>query len=166
VNLAEIALLDFENPEEGRTWQPGENDLTGVRTLLDDGTWRYVLLNSDLFAFLANGQRPSVDVCLGATEFVVRITGLVGRRRPVQTDRYYIEIDPPARAGESAAWEQDRPLPPLRFTIPFVDLAFRNSTFSVDDGLWHRSTIPIPVVFTRVGRGEPGTGITFVPDEP
>ena len=42
--------------------------------------------------------------------------------------------------------------------------AFRNTTFAVDDGFFHHSPIPIPVVFTRVGTAPANPRVRFVPD--
>ncbi len=61
-------------------------------------------------------------------------------------------------------WEQDRPLPPFQYRLSFAELAFRNTTFGGDQGFQHHNAIPIPVVFARVGRGEPHEGVQFLAD--
>jgi hypothetical protein len=111
-------------------------------------------------------QRPIIDIAIGeeARKFRVRMTGLLGRRRPAEISREYITLDPEGRAGERTRWEADAPLPPLVFTVGLHDLIFRNTTFAVDDGFWHRNPIPIPVVFSRVGRDTPTQGVRFIPN--
>ena len=161
--LIDLDSIDCANFSEGAN--DGEWLLSGVRALLEDGAWRYAFLSNELLAFPGE-QRPRVDIAIGeeARKFQVRMTGLVGRRRPVNLDRDYIVLDPEDRAGERSLWERDVPLPPLVFTIPLHDLVFRNTTFAVDDGFWHRNPIPIPVVFSRVGHDEPRAGVRFLPN--
>ena len=130
---------------------------------LDDGAWRHLLLLDHLIAFHANGQQPIVDIYLCEKAFDICITGLVGRRRPVECDfeSRYVVLDPAARPAEVTGWETDQVLPPICFTIALSDLAFRNTTIAVDDGFWRDNVIPIPVVFTRIGKGEPCAGVRF-----
>jgi hypothetical protein len=161
-DLDDIHLRDFEVADA--PWQPGEGSVLGVRSHLDGG-WRYLLLYHDMIAFRTDDQHLLVDVSPTATGFEVRITGLVGRRRPVKNEDHYTELDPEDRAAEVSAWDHDQPLPGIRYSISLLDLCFRNTTFAVDEGFWHGNAIPIPVVFTRVGKGEPNPGIRFVPDE-
>jgi hypothetical protein len=147
-------------------WEPVPGSVLGIRLPLEDGTWRYFLLGDALIAFHANGQQALVDVIPDDKEFLIRIRGLVGRRRPfeVAVDDAIL-LDPEARRAESAAWERDQELPPIRYSLSLRDLAFRNTTFAVDEGFWHGNAIPIPVVFTRVGKSKKRTPIRFVPDE-
>jgi hypothetical protein len=164
VNLDETSHADFAQVED--SVHSAEGSLLGVRALLADGGWRYIL-TGDLVAFQCDRQKPIVDVKPGARGFAVRISGLVGRVRPVETDnesRYFV-LDPQARASEVKSWEQDKLLPPICFGVHFAELAFRNTTFAVDDGFWHHNAIPIPVVFTQMGTAEPGKSVRFVPDQ-
>jgi hypothetical protein len=162
-DLEYVPLRDFEGAEE--PWHPPEGSLLGVRAHLDDGGWRYLLLYNDLVAFHTDDQHPRLDVSPDGTGFAVRLTGLIGRRRPVLWGDYYIELDPEARKDEVPGWDHDQPLPGIRFSVSLLDLCFRNTTFAVDEGFWHGNAIPIPVVFTRIGKGKPNPGIRFVPDE-
>jgi hypothetical protein len=162
-DMDDTSLRDFESADD--TWTPPEGSLLGVRAHLDDGGWRYLLLYNDMIAFRTDDQHPRIDVSPTETGFAVRITGLVGRRRPVKNDDHYTELDPADRVAEVPAWEQDQPLPAIRYALSLLTLPFRNTTFAVDEGFWHGNGIPIPVVFTRVGKGQPVAGITFVPDE-
>jgi hypothetical protein len=161
VDLDNIDWAEFESGEN--PWEPGEGAVFDLRAKLDDGAWRYALL-SDVVAFHADGQRATVDVRPGEDGFSVRVKGLVGRKRPVEPQDSFYVLDPAGRAAEVPAWEHEQPLPPILFGIRFLDLAFRNTTFAVDEGFWHNNTIPIPVVFTRVGKGEPRPGVRFVAD--
>ena len=164
VNLDDISLRQFESEKEPLMAE--KEAVLCVRARLDDGAWRYLLLCDDLIAYRAYGQRPLVEISANDKEFVVRITGLVGRRRPVECDfesRYFV-LDPIARAADTSAWETDGLLPPIGFTIQGSDLAFRNTTFAVDDGFCRDNTIPIPVVFTQIGKGEPCPGVWFNSD--
>jgi hypothetical protein len=120
---------------------------------------------SNVLAFHADRQRPVVDISPKGQSFDIRITGLVGRRRPLEIEDEYFVLDPEARAAEVSAWEHDQLFPPIRLSIELADLAFRNTTFAVDDGFWHHNAIPIPVVFTRVGKGEPCAGVWFHPEK-
>jgi hypothetical protein len=164
VDLSNISILSFQPPEEG--WKPAAGALLGVRAPLADGVWRYALLWEDLVAFQGDRQAPTVDVSPQDGGFAVRISGLVGRRRPVEVDhesRFFL-LDPEARAPEVSGWEQDRPLPPLRYDVPFAELAFRNTTFAARGRFRHRNAIPIPVVFTQAGKAEPNDGVRFLAD--
>jgi hypothetical protein len=162
VFLEKLINLDHINtPGTSDENKPGKWMLTGMRALLDDGAWRYAFFWDALVAFPGH-QALTVDVAPLEQDFAVRIKGLVGRRRPVTLDRDYIELDPADRAKEVGLWSKDAPLPPVFFTVPMYDLIFRNTTFAVDDGFWHKNAIPIPVVFTRVGRGKPRDGARFV----
>jgi hypothetical protein len=163
IDLVEGRALKFESMEN--PWRPSEGALLGVRALLDDGVWRYALqYDSDLLAFHTEHQRPLVDVNLRGSCFDIRITGLVGRRRPITVEDEYFVLDPAARAAEISGWEKDQLLPPIRFSLPVLDLALRNTTFAVDDGFSRDNAIPIPVVFTRIGKSEPCVGVRFQPD--
>jgi hypothetical protein len=149
-----LVVESADNP-----WQPGPDGLLGVRAQLEGG-WRYILLERDLIAFEGDEQRPLIDINATGDVVAVRIRGLVGRRRPILLEEYsnddpYLVLDPPERASEATAWEDDQPLPPLCFSMSLLDLAFRNTTFAIDDGFWHRNAIPIPIVFTRIGKGQP-----------
>jgi hypothetical protein len=139
----------------------GEGLLSGVRALLDGG-WRYAFIGDELVAFRGE-QRPVIALARGedARDVVVCITGLVGRRRPVEIDHDYILLDPAARQAERVRWDQDARLPPIVYQMPLGALLFRNTTFAVDDGFWHHNAIPIPVVFSRVGKAAPGEGVRF-----
>jgi hypothetical protein len=130
--------------------------------LLDDGAWRYALAADALVAFLGKWQKPVIDVSPTGGGFDVRITGLVGRQRPVEAADEYFILDPPARADERAGWEKDQPLPPFRCGVSLLEAAFHNTTFAIDDGFCHQNPIPIPVVFARVGKGKPQPRVRFV----
>jgi hypothetical protein len=164
VDLHDGTVLSFRPSEEA--WQPMEGGLLGVRALLADSAWRYVLLWEDLVAFKGDQQKATVDVSPQGEGFAVRLSGLVGRRRPVEIDHSsrYIVLDPEARARELNCWEQDRPLPPFQYGVSFAELAFRNTTFVGDEGFRHHNAIPIPVVFARVGRAEMREGVQFLAD--
>jgi hypothetical protein len=154
----------FEKPDSH--WAPDTILIANARGLVDDGAWRYLIADDDLIAFHGSGQKVSIDVGVGKGGLVVRISGLVGRRRPIEVasaDKYVI-LDPQPRAAEVPGWDHEQPLPPLVYSLPVADLAFHNTTFAVDDGFWHQSAIPIPVVFQRVGTTEPTEGVVFVPD--
>ncbi len=163
-DMDSISMAGYESPEN--PWKPQPGSLLGIRALLDDHAWRYLLLWGVLVAFTAERQKLIVDVSPDEEGFSVRISGLVGRRRPVEIDHEsrYLVLDPESRASELARWEQDEQLPPFCFQVSFTDLAFRNTTFAIDEGFWHQNAIPIPVVFTRVGRAEPRPGVRFVAD--
>src|SRR5262249_41829463 len=135
VDLDSTNQAIFQPPDA--RWEPGEGALLGVRALLDDGAWRYALLD-DLAAFRGDGERPLGGMAPAGGEFTVRVTGLVGRRRPVKVEDRFLELDPADRAAEASAWDQDAPLPPVSFRVPLLDLIFRNTTFAVDEGFWHR----------------------------
>jgi hypothetical protein len=147
-------------------WAQMPGDLLRVRALIDDKVWRYFLTENELMAFCGDRQKPTVDVSLFSRQsFAVRISGLVGRRRPIETDdesRYFV-FDPESHPAEPALWEQDQPLLPLVYELSFAELAFRNTTFAIDDGFWHQNAIPIPVVLTRVGKGATQPGVRLLP---
>jgi hypothetical protein len=130
------------------------------------------LLWQEIVAFRGDWQKPTVDVSPHPESgFEIRISGLVGRRRPVEIDHpsRYMVLDPESRTDEISGWEKDQPLPPLRYRVWFGELAFRNTTFAIDEGFAHGSPIPIPIVFTQVV-GCDGTdnrrdnGVRFVAD--
>jgi hypothetical protein len=142
--------------------------LRGVRGVLDDGGWRYLQLGDEVVAFHGRGQKFTVELALSKDRdrVIVSVTGLIGRRRPVETDHEsrYVVLDPPDRAAEHTSWKRDQPLPPLIYPLSPWDLAQRNTTFAVDDGFWHNNPVPIPVVFRRVGKATPVPWAHFVPD--
>ncbi len=162
VDLDRIDMVSQLEPEES-PWQPGPGALLGVRALIDDRAWRYLLLEDELLAFQGNRQKPSVDVRPTEEGFSVRLSGLVGRRRPIEIDHEsrYLVLDPESRPASAELWEQDQPLPPLLFSVSFPELVFSNTTFAINEGFWHQNSIPIPVVFSRVGKGEPQEGVRF-----
>jgi hypothetical protein len=164
VFFEEIFSIRWERPDfesQDSPWQPVEGSLLDIRATLDDGRWRYALLDHDLIAFHASGQRPLIDV---APTGQVRIRGLIGRQRPFTLTDGQVDLFPPDRPLDVPAWENDHLLPPICHQVSLPDLCFRNTTFAVDEGFWNGNAIPIPVVFTRVGKGEPNAGIRFVPD--
>jgi hypothetical protein len=162
VDLARPEHASFEKADSPPEPLPG---LQGIRGRLDDGAWRYALLWEDAVAFQGDGQRLSIDVGIGSIELQVRIKGLVARRRPIEKDEStpYVVLDPPEQPFEASSWERDALLPPITFTLDFLKLAFRNTSFAIDDGFWHHNPIPIPVVFRRIGRGQPSPNVQFVP---
>jgi hypothetical protein len=140
----------------------------GLRGQFDDGAWRYAILHEDAIAFHGKAQHFLIDVGIsGGTDVQVRLTGLVGRHRPLEIDYQspYIVLDPAERFAETARWREDKPLPPILFQIDFRKLAFHSTSFSVDDGFWHGNGIPIPVVFRRIGKGEPAADVRFITNE-
>jgi hypothetical protein len=158
VDIGTVAVGDWEQP-------PGPEAVLGIRAVLDDGAWRVALSQEHLIAFRGRDQRPLVDMIPHSGGFAARITGLEGRRRAVGIGRYDVQLDPESREQDAKAWEADHPLPPLRCNVPLARLAFRNTTFAIDDGFWHRNAIPIPVVFTRVGSGPPDAKVRFVAEQ-
>src|SRR5262249_11266249 len=147
-------------------WAPETALLTNIRGLVDDGAWRYLIADDNLVAFHGTGQKVSIDIGAGEGRLAVRISGLAGRRRPseIASEDKYVILDPHPRAAEVPGWDHEQPLPPLIYSFPVADLAFHNTTFAVDDGFWHQSAIPIPVVFQRVGTADPVEEVSFVPD--
>jgi hypothetical protein len=139
----------------------------GLRGLVGDGAWRYALVADGALAFRGRGQKFTVDLALSEEKehVIVRVNGLVGRRRPVEIDHEsrYIALDPPDRAEERNAWKRDAPIPSLVYALYWWELLARNTTFAVDDGFFHGNPIPIPVVFRRVGKAKPQAKVRFVP---
>ncbi len=157
-----VNLRAGEEPLLDGSAAASEGALTGIRTLLDDGAWRCALMGDHLVAFLGRGQHPLVDIKPLPRGFAVRMTGLIGRRRAVGRGRDFSDLDPDDRPFEPPAWDEDLLLPAVNFLVPMAALVFRNTTFAVDDGFWHRNAIPIPVVFTRVGTATPDPHVRFV----
>jgi hypothetical protein len=161
LDLKREAVPDVESSDE--PWSPGPGSLLGVRGRLVGG-WRYAVLARHLIAFHGEEQRPLFDLCPLGDVIRVRLRGLVGRCRPIQSDGTDFDLNPAPDAEEVTSWEQDHELPPVCFSVALLDVVFRNTTFAVDEGFWHGNAIPIPVVFTRIGKAEPNSTIRFAPE--
>jgi hypothetical protein len=162
---ADVLMRHWLDFEDVFPWEM----LSGVRTLCDgvrgtlEGGWRRLLFGESAVSLHLDRQRPRF--CLlacGNLELLwVRVRGLVGFRRRVEIDH----------EGQCVVWGEgnpgevvEGPLPGVVFGVEASRLLFRNTTFAVDDGFWHRNDVPIPVRFDRLElRTEAQKTVTFAP---
>jgi hypothetical protein len=148
-----ISMPVFEESEE-----EGEPLLVGVRGgLWDDGGWRHFFVDGWAVSVRFDGQKPRFDILPGPQ---VRLRGLTGFRRPVQSEDEYTDWKTRDRPWPVI----EEPLPPIVFEMRPGRLLFRNTTFAIDDGFWHHNDLPIPVVFEPLdATGEPQANVVFTP---
>jgi hypothetical protein len=147
--------------EARQRWKKAEKAgllLSGVRGVLEGP--RYLLTEDRAVAIVGTGQRPRYDV---ASDGLVRVTGLTGVRWPLEV----IAAEEYAGLAKEALGQsvEEKALPPLVYHLDFRHLLFRNTTFAVDDGFWHRNDLPIPMLFERVeGKGKKQPEVHYVPE--
>jgi hypothetical protein len=161
VNLVEdiqpLALSEGEPQwEEASEWFMLLSDVRGVL----EGPSRYLLTADQAVAVVGADSSPRFDVAGHGQSLLVRVTGLSGARWPLEiiSEEEYAGLEDKAR-GRSL---ELGPLPPLYYRLSAGPLLFRNTTFAVDDGFWHRNDLPIPVLFERVeGQGKAQPGVNY-----
>jgi hypothetical protein len=133
--------------------------LTGVRGLLE-GPARYFLSEDRAVAVVGADSSPRFDLAGYGHKLLVRVTGLTGASWPLELI-YEEEYAGLAEEARERSLELG-PLPPLYYWFSARALLFRNTTFAVDEGFWHRNDLPIPVLFERVkGQGKPQPGVRY-----
>jgi hypothetical protein len=158
------ALLNGEHPgfveDQERTDEPL---LAGIRGLLDDGGWRHFLVGEWAVSICFQNQRPRFTLFGDRYYIDVRASGLIGCRRAIDLEN--VEGFTTWKPEQPPGGLREEELPPIAFRMSYPDLLFRNTTFAIDDGFWHRNDLAIPIVFERLAeRAAPQEGVTFRPD--
>ncbi|HKB39310.1 MAG TPA: hypothetical protein VKD72_22925 [Gemmataceae bacterium] len=159
VTLQRTSWAVFESTTEEDTQIFKEHLLlSGIRDTLDDGSRRLFLVADNAIVDVTfDNQKVTYDVA-GQKGLLVRVSGLTGRVYPAAGDREYVDVDLSKHA------EGERAVPPIVFPLEVRSLIFRNTTFCVDEGYWHRNDLPLPLIFHRVpGTGEPQADVVFRP---